>query len=401
MTRNTQIGLVLVLLLAIVVSVGGGALAGGIAGYYLAQRNAAELAATIETTFAAQPAGAADAITRQGNAPQVAPPIAIEGDANISNVTVASVQRVSPAVVTVINRNNVDASGSGSGVIISEDGHIITNHHVVEGATVLSVLFADGTRQEAELVGSDALSDIAVIRVDGAVPAVAEIGDSARLQPGESVLAIGSPLGNFRNTVTAGVVSALNRSVGNFEGLIQTDASINRGNSGGPLVNLQGQVIGINTLVVRGGGAIFGGDQAEGLGFAVPSTIFERVSTQLIATGEMKYPYMGIRYSMIDGEIAAQQNLPIQNGAYVAGVEPGTPAADAGLLTDDIIMEVNGVSLAVDNSLRYVLMQYNPGDTVDVTVRRGDRTLTLELTLSTRPRELDVVPELPELTPEP
>lgn len=254
------------------------------------------------------------------------------------------------------------------------------------------MVFADSSRQVATLIGSDPLSDIAVIKVDGPVPAVAAIGSSEILEPGEMVIAIGSPLGNFRNTVTSGIVSALNRSVGNFEGLIQTDASINRGNSGGPLINLRGEVVGINTLVVRGNGVMLGGDQAEGLGFAVPSTIFKNVSTQLIDTGQMKYPYLGIRYNMIDGEIAAEQNLPVQSGAFVASVEPNTPAEQAGLQADDIVIAVNGTSLAVDNSLRYVLTQYRPGDTVTLTIQRGSEELTLDVTLGTRPADLDVIP---------
>jgi 2-alkenal reductase len=309
--------------------------------------------------------------------------------ANLSESMVGAVQRVSPAVVTVLSDSD-SGSGSGSGVIVSEDGYIITNHHVVEGSSNLAVVFANSTRQDASLVGTDPLSDIAVIKVDGGVPAVAAVGDSDALMPGEMVMAIGSPLGNFRNTVTAGVVSALNRSVANLEGLIQTDASINRGNSGGPLINLRGEVIGINTLVVRGapGNSVLGGAQAEGLGFAVPSSIFRNVSDQLIATGEMKYPYLGIRYSQIDGDIAAQEGLPVQNGALVAAVEPGTPAEQAGLQPNDIITAVNNISLAQENSLRYVLTQFQPGDTVELTVLRNGEEIKMMLTLGTRPKDL-------------
>jgi 2-alkenal reductase len=296
---------------------------------------------------------------------------------------------VAPAVVTVLSDSS-SGNGSGSGVVISQDGYIITNHHVVDEANNLAVVFADSTRQDATLIGSDPLSDIAVIQVSGGVPAVAAVGNAEALMPGEMVMAIGSPLGNFRNTVTAGVVSALNRSVANLEGLIQTDASINRGNSGGPLVNLRGEVVGINTLVVRGapGSSVFGGDQAEGLGFAVPSSIFNNVSQQLIATGEMKYPYIGIRYSQIDGDIAAQEGLTVQNGALVADVEPGTPAEQAGLQPNDIITAVNGVSLAQENSLRYMLTQFQPGDTVELTVLRNGEEIKIPLTLATRPENL-------------
>src|SRR5262249_27988267 len=193
-------------------------------------------------------------------------------------------------------------------------------------AQSLAVIFADGSRHEATLVGTDPLVDLAVIRVKDAVPGVAALGDSTILQPGETVIAIGSPLGDFKNSVTVGVVSALNRSGpgSGQEGLIQTDAAINHGNSGGPLVNLRGEVIGINTLVVRGNG--FSGDQAEGLGFAVPSKTVKSISDQLIATGKVVHPYLGIYYTPIDAESAAQQNLPVQNGALIGAPAQGRPA---------------------------------------------------------------------------
>jgi 2-alkenal reductase len=394
MSRTTQIGLILVIFLGIVVSLVGGTLAGGAAGYYLAQRSIAELEATQQQVVAEEvrtvleesslPVQPSLPATPANPADTAAPTTA-----NLSDSMVAAVQRVAPAVVTVLSDSG-SGSGSGSGVVISEDGYIITNHHVVEGANNLAVVFADSTRQDATLIGSDPLSDIAIIQVNGGVPAVAAVGDAEALMPGEMVMAIGSPLGNFRNTVTAGVVSALNRSVANLEGLIQTDASINRGNSGGPLINLRGEVVGINTLVVRGapGSSGFGIDQAEGLGFAVPSSIFNNVSQQLIATGEMKYPYLGIRYSQIDGDIAVQEGLPVQSGALVADVEPGTPAEQAGLQPNDIITSVNDISLAQENSLRYVLTQFQPGDTVELTVLRNGEEIKMMLTLGTRPADL-------------
>jgi 2-alkenal reductase len=399
MSRLTQIGITIVVFLGILVGVGGGALAGGAAGYYVAQQQIASLvserdAVVVETVnsaledadlSAAEPRAVPAPTDRVDSAPA-------QAFGNLADTMIEAVEKVSPAVVTVISRTN-QGMGSGSGVIIDADGYIITNHHVIEGASELSVLFADSSRQSATLIGSDPLSDIAVIRVSGGVPAVATIGNSDALRPGEPVLAIGSPLGNFRNSVTSGIVSALNRSVSQFEGLIQTDASINRGNSGGPLINLNGEVVGINTLVVRGDGSVFGGAQAEGLGFAVPSFIFSTVSEQLIQTGEMKYPYLGIRYTMIDSAMAIEQNLPVDNGALVAGVEPGTPADQAGLQVDDIITAVDGVSLAQDNSLRYMLTQYQPGDTVELTIRRGNEQLSVSLELGTRPSNLELFPE--------
>ncbi|NJL03578.1 MAG: PDZ domain-containing protein [Chloroflexaceae bacterium] len=293
------------------------------------------------------------------------------------------VEQVAPAVVTVINRGS-SGGGSGSGVVVSVEGFIITNHHVVEGANQLAVIYADGSRAEAQLIGSDPLADIAVIRASGAVPAVARIGNIQSMRPGDTVIAIGSPLGNFRNTVTAGIISALNRSVGQMEGLIQTDAAINSGNSGGPLLNMQGEVIGINTLVVRGDN-INSAAPAEGLGFAVPTNVFQPVVNQLIATGSVSYPYMGISYLMIDGQIAAEQNLPVQQGALITDVLAQTPAAAAGIQPNDIIVAANGVNFSQYNSLRLELIQYAPGDQITLTVLRDGRTFELPITLGARP----------------
>jgi 2-alkenal reductase len=392
MSRSTNIGVIIVLLLAVFVSITGSALIGGAAAYYMSQRSIAALPTPQPIV---QPIERPAPQERSEQPPifptsEPADPSAelAPGSATTSDAMVSAVKRVAPAVVTVLNISD-EVDGSGSGVIISTEGYILTNNHVVEGATELAVAFADSTRREAELVGTDPLSDIAVIRVRGEVPGIATIGDSTRLQPGETVMAIGSPLGNFRNTVTAGVVSALNRSVGMLEGLIQTDASINRGNSGGPLINLSGEVIGINTLVVRGGGGMLGVDQAEGLGFAVPSDIFSIVSNQLIQTGEMQYPYIGIRYRVIDGDLAVEENLPVSNGALVSDIQAGTPAEQSGLQPGDIITAVDGISLAQDKTLRYVLIQYQPGDTVQLTVLRNGSEIQLDLTFAARPDDLE------------
>jgi 2-alkenal reductase len=207
----------------------------------------------------------------------------------------AAVQKAGPSVVTIVNtqtmagrrgRSPVQATGIGSGVIVDSRGYIVTNYHVVEGQQSLQVIFSDGTEAAARLVGSDEAHDIAVVKVDTAVPAVAEFGNSDTLEPGQPVVAIGSALGDFRNTVTAGVVSALHRELDDttqstLGDLIQTDAAINEGNSGGPLIDLDGQVVGINVAVVRGSsnqGAV-----AEGLGFAIPANTARQIADGLIA----------------------------------------------------------------------------------------------------------------------
>jgi 2-alkenal reductase len=193
-------------------------------------------------------------------------------------------------------------------------------------------------------------------------------------------------------------VSAVNRSVpgSQMEGLIQTDAAINSGNSGGPLVNLSGEVVGINTLVVRGDEFSSTAAPVEGLGFSVPSSTFRRIADELIANGEVKYPYIGISYVMLDAEIAADQNLPVESGAWVSSsngqrsaVVSGSPADKAGLRENDIITAINGTSLAEGNSLRQVLSQFKPGDKVTLTVLRNGKDISIELTLATRPSDLN------------
>jgi len=308
---------------------------------------------------------------------------------------ISAVERVKPAVVTVINTlppqrgffgQIVEPQASGSGVIISADGYLVTNNHVVENSQSLEVIYADDTKVSATLVGADAVSDLAVLRVDGSVPATAELGDSTSLQTGEPVIAIGSPLGSFKGTVTVGVVSALDRrlDVGGglvMEGLIQTDAAINQGNSGGPLVNALGQVIGINTAIVRGSGA--GGAVAEGLGFAIPSSAVNEVATQLIEFGKVRRPYLGVEWVAITPRIASAYNLPVEYGAYVQAVQPGGPADQAGLHAGDIITAIGDHSIDEQNSMLTILMRFEPEERVKITFVREGREMTLEMTLGT------------------
>ncbi|ABY35413.1 MAG TPA: PDZ domain-containing protein [Chloroflexus aurantiacus] len=385
-----RLALIFVFLLGIFIGVAGGAATGGLVSYLVARQTVAQVAATV-TTINAQPVTASNGTSSANQT--VTQPVEV---VSVSDAMVEAVKRVAPAVVTVTVTGST-GQGSGSGVIISDQGYIITNNHVVSGGNRYYVLFADGTRREAELVGTDSLNDIAVLKVDGEVPGVAAIGDSSALQPGETVLAIGSPLGNFRNTVTAGVVSALNRSVpgSGMEGLIQTDAAINSGNSGGPLINLRGEVVGINTLVVRNDLGFGSSAPVEGLGFAVPSSIFANVADQIIRTGQVRYPFLGITYLMIDGEVAAEYNLPVQNGAYInAGISgqpavlPNTAAAQAGLREGDIILAVNDQRLDGTVSLRQLLLQYRPGDTVELTILRDGQEQRVSVTLGERPADL-------------
>lgn len=408
MAGRTRLGIGLLMAFVLMIGVVAGGVVGGGVGYLVANR-------ARPVVSAAQPVQAQPVSNTGQSQTQTQPLPANADDATVVGVT----KRVSPAVVTVVNTLRADAvqnqqqqipfpfgdpqdpqtpqdstpRASGSGVIISQDGYVITNNHVVEGEQSLAVYFADGTRHDAKLIGADPLMDVAVLKVDDAIPAFVPLADSDKIQPGETAIAIGSPLGDFRNSVTVGVVSALNRSVGSMEGLIQTDAAINHGNSGGPLLNLQGEVIGINTLVVRGSGTT--SDQAEGLGFSVPSNIVKSVSDQLIANGKVVYPFLGVSYVQIDPETAVDQNLPVQNGALVQqsqqnqpAVTPGSAADKAGVKDGDIITAIDGTKVGTEKSLRQILLQHKPGDTIKLDVLRDGQTLNLAVTLGERPNEL-------------
>ena len=308
-----------------------------------------------------------------------------------------AVEKVGPAVVTVMGTlpgqmtffgPTGDQTVSGSGVFISTDGYILTNNHVIEGATQVSIVLSDGSQQSATLVGADQYSDIAVLKTTESVPSAAAIGNSDVLKPGETVIAIGSPLGDFKNTVTVGVISATGRSIDSGqgylkEGLLQTDAAINQGNSGGPLVNLAGEVIGINTLIVRNSSS---GTVTEGLGFAIPINTARAVAGQLIQTGYVARPNMGIRSQLVNPEIAAAYHLPAEWGVYVTDVLAGGPASLAGIQTRDIIIRINATNLNAEHSYINTLFAYKPGDQVTVGLVRGSETLEFTVTLSEQPQ---------------
>jgi serine protease Do len=302
------------------------------------------------------------------------------------------VQEVGPAVVTVVGTipgemtffgRAGDQQVSGSGVFISEEGYILTNYHVVEGAREISIILSDGTQQQAELVGTDIYADLAILKMDGIPPAVAILGNSDVINPGETVIAIGSPLGDFKNSVTVGVISATGRSIDTgkgyqIDGLIQTDAAINQGNSGGPLVNLAGYVVGINTLVVRSSGS---GTVAEGLGFAIPSNTARAIAEQIMQKGYFSRPYIGIQWQQITPQIARAYRLPAQWGVYVTNVLADSPASSAGLQPGDIIIRIGDIALDENNAYINTLFQYNPGEVVSLSIMRGSQEIELQVTL--------------------
>ena len=311
---------------------------------------------------------------------------------DIETSVTQSVQRVGPAVVTVVGTVpgqltifglTGDQTVSGTGFFISDQGYILTNNHVVQGTREVNIILSDGSQQKAAIVGTDQYSDIAVLKTDGKVPGVVLLGNSDKMDPGESVIAIGSPLGDFKNTVTAGVVSATGRSIDTGEGytienLIQTDAAINHGNSGGPLVDLAGEVIGVNTLVVRNTQS---GDVAEGLGFAIPINTAQAVAQQIIQQGYFARPYMGISFQPINPEIADRYNLPTKWGAYITNLESGSPADQAGLRQGDIITRVGDITLDDSHSYINALFTYKPGDQIPLVFMRNGQELQLQVTL--------------------
>lgn len=354
-------------------------------------------AATNTSTVKVETTSAKPAATKQADYPFLVG----SSDASTYDNIADMVEDVNQAVVTVINKqtfagfgqssSELQPAGSGTGFIVSDDGYIITNNHVVEGSDSLSVLFVDGTEVDATLVGTDAITDIAVIKIDQRVPATVEIGDSSTLRVGEDIVAIGSALGEYTNTVTQGIVSGLGRSLDSqggagMENMIQHDAPINPGNSGGPLLNMQGQVVGVNTAVVRQAEP---GVTAEGLGFAIPSNTVKDIASQLIENGQVVRPFLGISYQLINPQIAAAQNLPVDHGAFIADVVAGGPAATAGVQANDIVTAIDGQEISQTTSLQDILFQHKPGDTVELTIARGTtgETVTVQVTLGTRPAD--------------
>src|SRR5580692_1293076 len=270
--------------------------------------------------------------------------------------------------------------GIGSGVIVSPDGYIVTNNHVIDGAVDIRVTMSNRKTMKATLVGSDTLTDLAVIKVDATNLPSVPWGSSTELHPGQTVLAFGNPLG-FRFTVTRGIVSALNRpnpfsdnrrKPGEF---IQTDAAINPGNSGGPLVNAHGEVVGINTFLVSSSGAF------SGMGFAIPAQIVRPTVEELIRDGKVTHGYMGIGISDVTPENSKFFDVNDASGAVVTQVEPNSPAAKAGLKVGDVIAELDGQKVTDAGQLQVEVGQKTPGTTIKLQVIRDGKNTTLPVTL--------------------
>ncbi len=261
----------------------------------------------------------------------------------------------------------------GSGFVIDAKGIIVTNNHVIDGADKIDVTFTDGTTLPAKLLGRDDKTDIAVLKVETKLPLpFVKLGDSDKMRVGDWVMAIGNPFG-LGGTVTAGIVSALNRDIhaGNYDDFIQTDAAINRGNSGGPLFNLEGEVIGMNTAIISPSG------ESVGIGFATPSSTITPLVAQIIKHGEIRRGWIGVRIQMVTPEIAATLGLAQTHGALIAGVTPGGPAEAAGIQTGDLVVGFDGQKVREMRDLPRIVAETEIGKAAAIEVVRGERTMSL------------------------
>jgi len=339
---------------------------------------------------------------------------------------VSAAARVSPAVVTIVTSSSAGTTGPGqnqnplgqgngngsggtpgsgsqgqspyglpqgqtpvsvgSGVIFDANGWILTNHHVVADSGTLTVQLSDGRSFPATVYGTDTLTDLAIVKINATGLPTATLGDSSALKIGQLAIAVGDPLGEYPGTVTTGVVSGLGRSIsdstGSLNDLIQTDAAINPGNSGGPLVDENGAVIGVDTAVA---GA------AQGIGFAIPINVARPLTEQALAGAKLTRAWVGIRYQALNAGLAARNGLSVNEGAWItsggngAAIEPGSPAASAGLQENDVITAVDGTKVDPNHPLVELLTAHAPGSTVTLTIRRGTTDKAVPVTLVTRP----------------
>ncbi|MGH9439390.1 MAG: Do family serine endopeptidase, partial [Terriglobia bacterium] len=277
----------------------------------------------------------------------------------------------------------------GSGVIVSPDGYIITNNHVIAHATGIEVTLLDGKVYKGKVVGADPQTDIAVVKINATGLPTAPLGDSSTLHVGDMVMAFGNPFG-LDFTVTQGIISALGRSnigsqIESYGNFIQTDAAINPGNSGGALVNIHGQVIGINTAILSNSGGMGGQGGFMGIGFAIPSDTAKHIMNDLIKNGKVERGFLGVHIGALTPALAQSMSVPDTNGAIIEDVQPGSPAAKAGLKAGDVVRTVNGQTVTSYTALRYDIAEMNPGTHVTLGVLRDGKNLTLTVTLGTLP----------------
>lgn len=323
-------------------------------------------------------------------------------DGNSANFVEGSVadivEKVSESVVSIVTEVKTTSyfgysstgQAAGTGIIVSADGYILTNKHVIDGASKISVVLDNGTTySDVKVAAVDPLNDVAFLKIDGVSGLkAATLGDSKTITVGQQVIAIGNALGEYQNSVTSGIISGTGRTLvaSDYTGsmseklsdMIQTDAAINSGNSGGPLVNAAGEVIGINTAT---------SSSAENMGFAIPIASVKGMLRQLVETGEASRAYLGVYSAEITPDVAEEYNLPVTAGSYVyseskySAVVAGSPAEKAGIKSKDIITAVNGVKIGAKGSLSTLLGEYKPGDVVQLTVIRDGKEIAINVTL--------------------
>jgi len=357
---------------------------------------AAASAAALGGLFAMAPAARADTSPAPASVPQ-APSLQLPSFAPLAESVKAAVVNVEVSSRGHGDRNQMYEQflggghqhpqvrqGAGSGFIIDSRGYVVTNNHVVEGAMSIRVKLDDGRSFDGQVLGTDPLTDIAVVKLKNppANLAVLKFGDSDAMRVGDWVVAIGNPFG-LASSVSVGILSAKARNIGAgiYDDFLQTDAAINPGNSGGPLFNLKGEVIGVNTAIVAGG---------SGIGFAVPSNLAKALVPQLEKTGSVTRGYIGIGLQKLTPQLAKALATPSAQGALVTSVQPDKPGARAGLKQDDVITQVDGQAVTSDDQLRRTVALRAPGSSVNLTVYRGGKPRDVKVTLAARPGEEDV-----------
>ncbi len=324
----------------------------------------------------------------------------VGNDGNSANFTEGSIadvaNKVAPSVVSIVTETTIQSffgesssQAAGTGIIVSENGYVLTNKHVISSAKKIQIVTTDGQIfEKVSVVATDPLNDVAFLKIDGASGLKpATLGNSKTITAGQQVVAIGNALGEYQNTITSGIVSGTGRSLTASDGsyssetltdMIQTDAAINGGNSGGPLINAAGEVIGINTATTSG---------ADNIGFAIPISSVKGMLSSILETGKGERAYIGVRSVNITPEVATAYELPVKNGAYVysnnkySAVVKDSPAAKAGIKDKDIITAVNGVAVGPSGSISSIIGEYKPGDTVQLAILRDGKTITVNCTL--------------------
>lgn len=347
-----------------------GSVVGGILGNYIVVSNPGTFpwARTVSATYTLGTSGSGTTIVTTEEQ-------AVENAVKIASPAVVQIN------ITSVSQNPFGLSsrqqeGLGSGFIITSDGYVLTNNHVVANATKITVMLKDGREFRGQVVGTDSTSDVAVVKISGTNLPTVQLGDSSTLTVGQKVIAIGNPYG-LSQTVTTGVISALERNVQaspteTLVGAVQTDAAINPGNSGGPLVDLSGRVVGINTMIYQ---------NAQGLGFSVSVNIARKVYDAIIKSGKITWPALGIQGATLTTSISQQYNLKVSQGVYIVQITSGSGAEAAGLLKGDVITEIDGKVMATIDAILSYVRSKNVGDHVQVAVNRSGAPKTFTVTL--------------------